>query len=78
MFKLDKSMLIWNNIRPIPAGDLIKTREQLHHAVQFIAAAGKYLVKERPTSFRKDEPFSILNQKYNENFSLNYCHMNSE
>ncbi len=165
MFKLEKSMFKWNDVRPIPAGDLIKTREQLHHAVQLIAAAGKYLVEERPddshtsmqwndnqsafegevlkanklvkvgfrpsdfklylhedskniiatfdltnkkmeealkwlieklknfeadtsnlslnmhyeipaTSFRKDEPFSIINQKYNESFSLYYANAN--
>jgi hypothetical protein len=64
MFKLDKSMFTWNDIVPMPAGDLIKTREQLHHAVQFIAAAGKYLIEERPddshTSMQWDDTHSAF------------------
>jgi hypothetical protein len=48
MIKLNKSMFTWDSVEFIPPEDLIKTREQLHHAVQLIAAAGKYLIPERP------------------------------
>ena len=46
--KIDKSVLKWDRLTEIPVDSLNIVREQLHHAVQLIAAAGKYLVPEQP------------------------------
>ena len=47
MIKFDKSMFNWEPVESIPLEELVKTREQLHHAIQAIAAAGKYLIPNR-------------------------------
>lgn len=41
-------MFKWQPLDKVPVNDLIQTREQVHHAVQLIAASGKYLIEERP------------------------------
>jgi len=37
----------WDSVGTVPPEELVNSREQLHHAVQLIAAAGKYLIPER-------------------------------
>jgi hypothetical protein len=47
MTNLDKLNFKWEEVGSVPPQDLVDAREQLHHSVQLIAAAGKSLIPER-------------------------------
>lgn len=61
---LDKSKIGWESISAIQPDDLLTTREQLHHAVQLIAAAGKYLIPERPDDSHTSMNWNEENQTF--------------
>jgi hypothetical protein len=47
MTNLNNLQFNWDSVGSVPPEKLVTAREQLHHAVQLIAAAGKYLIPER-------------------------------
>ena len=64
MSKLDNIHFKWRKIGSVSPEDLVISRRELHHAVQLVAAAGKYLVPERAddshTSMHWDDNINAL------------------